>query len=310
VTNCSNNYGPYQFPEKLIPLFINNIRHRKPLPVYGKGENVRDWLFVEDHARAIDLIFHEGKIADTYNIGGFNEWKNIDIIKVVIKTVDRLLGRKEGEDMDLITFVTDRAGHDLRYAIDSSKLQRELGLDVAVCKTWEEVEIFERRVGPAVMKAPWSSSGKGLMMVSSPTSRGWMQTTVAREGAVVCERWMDRVQDFALEFTVEESGAVRYEGLSVFRTSPTGRYVAHDFVTPEEQRAALMQWVSEEEVLRWCVWWQKRLEAEDIRAFSYAGPMGVDMLVDADGKINPCVELNWRMTMGHVALLRGKNEQK
>lgn len=127
VTNCSNNYGPYQFPEKLIPLFINNIRHRKPLPVYGKGENVRDWLYVEDHARAIDLIFHKGRIADTYNIGGFNEWKNIDIIKVVINTVDRLLGRAEGEDMDLITYVTDRKGHDLRYAIDSTKLQRELG---------------------------------------------------------------------------------------------------------------------------------------------------------------------------------------
>ena len=127
VTNCSNNYGPYQFPEKLIPLFINNIRHKKPLPVYGKGENVRDWLYVEDHARAIDLIFHKGKTADTYNIGGFNEWKNIDIIKVFIKTVDRLLGRKEGEDMDLITYVTDRKGHDMRYAIDSRKLQRELG---------------------------------------------------------------------------------------------------------------------------------------------------------------------------------------
>ena len=127
VTNCSNNYGPYQFPEKLIPLFINNIRHRKPLPVYGKGENVRDWLYVEDHARAIDLIFHQGKIAETYNIGGFNEWKNIDIIKVVIKTVDRLLGRPEGEDMNLITYVTNRAGHDKRYAIDSTKLQKELG---------------------------------------------------------------------------------------------------------------------------------------------------------------------------------------
>ena len=127
VTNCSNNYGPYQFPEKLIPLFINNIRHRKPLPVYGKGENVRDWLYVEDHARAIDLIFHEGKVAETYNIGGFNEWKNIDIIKVVINTVDRLLGRPEGEDMNPITYVTDRLGHDVRYAIDSSKLQRELG---------------------------------------------------------------------------------------------------------------------------------------------------------------------------------------
>ncbi|MGM9833217.1 MAG: dTDP-glucose 4,6-dehydratase [Candidatus Limisoma sp.] len=127
VTNCSNNYGPYQFPEKLIPLFINNIRHRKPLPVYGKGENVRDWLYVEDHARAIDLIFHRGTVADTYNIGGFNEWKNIDIIKVIIKTVDRLLGNPEGASLDLITYVTDRQGHDLRYAIDSRKLQRELG---------------------------------------------------------------------------------------------------------------------------------------------------------------------------------------
>ena len=167
VTNCSNNYGPYQFPEKLIPLFINNIRHRKPLPVYGKGENVRDWLFVEDHARAIDLIFHKAKIGEpneqreqnqtglnsaesrerkgecpTYNIGGFNEWKNIDIIKVVIKTVDRLLGRKEGEDMDLISFVTDRAGHDLRYAIDSTKLQKELG--------WEPSLQFEEGIEKTV----------------------------------------------------------------------------------------------------------------------------------------------------------------
>lgn len=138
VTNCSNNYGPYQFPEKLIPLFINNIRHRKPLPVYGKGENVRDWLYVEDHARAIDLIFHKGKVADTYNIGGFNEWKNIDLIKVMIKTVDRLLGNPEGYSLDLITFVTDRAGHDMRYAIDSSKLQRELG--------WEPSLQFEEGI--------------------------------------------------------------------------------------------------------------------------------------------------------------------
>ena len=142
VTNCSNNYGPYQFPEKLIPLFINNIRHRKPLPVYGKGENVRDWLYVEDHARAIDLIFHKGKVADTYNIGGFNEWKNIDIIRVVINTVDRLLGRKEGEDMDLITYVTDRKGHDMRYAIDSRKLQRELG--------WEPSLQFEEGIEKTV----------------------------------------------------------------------------------------------------------------------------------------------------------------
>ena len=127
VTNCSNNYGPYQFPEKLIPLFINNIRRGKPLPVYGKGENVRDWLYVEDHARAIDLIFHKGKASDTYNIGGFNEWKNIDLIKVIIKTTDRLLGRREGESERLISYVKDRAGHDLRYAIDASKLRDELG---------------------------------------------------------------------------------------------------------------------------------------------------------------------------------------
>lgn len=127
ITNCSNNYGPNQFPEKLIPLFINNIRHGKPLPVYGRGENVRDWLYVEDHARAIDLIFHKGRVGETYNIGGFNEWKNIDLIKQLIKTVDKLLGRKEGESSHLITYVTDRAGHDLRYAIDSSKLADELG---------------------------------------------------------------------------------------------------------------------------------------------------------------------------------------
>lgn len=142
VTNCSNNYGPYQFPEKLIPLFINNIRHRKPLPVYGKGENVRDWLYVEDHARAIDLIFHNGKIAGTYNIGGFNEWKNIDIIKMIINTVDRLLGREEGEDLDLITYVTDRPGHDMRYAIDSTKLQKELG--------WEPSLQFEEGIEKTV----------------------------------------------------------------------------------------------------------------------------------------------------------------
>ena len=142
VTNCSNNYGPYQFPEKLIPLFINNIRHRKPLPVYGKGENVRDWLYVEDHARAIDLIFHKGKVADTYNIGGFNEWKNIDLIKVIIKTVDRLLRHPEGYSLDLITYVTDRKGHDLRYAIDSTKLKRELG--------WEPSLQFEEGIEKTV----------------------------------------------------------------------------------------------------------------------------------------------------------------
>ena len=127
VSNCSNNYGSYQFPEKLIPLFINNIRNNKPLPVYGKGENVRDWLWVEDHARAIDVIYHNGLDGDTYNIGGHNEWKNIDLIKVMCKVMDKKLNRPEGESEKLITYVKDRAGHDLRYAIDSSKLQRELG---------------------------------------------------------------------------------------------------------------------------------------------------------------------------------------
>ena len=142
ISNCSNNYGPYQFPEKLIPLFINNIRHGKPLPVYGKGENVRDWLYVEDHARAIDLIFHEGKDGETYNIGGFNEWKNIDLIKTMIRTVDRILGNPEGHSLSLITFVQDRAGHDLRYAIDSTKLKSELG--------WEPSLQFEEGIEKTV----------------------------------------------------------------------------------------------------------------------------------------------------------------
>ena len=142
ISNCSNNYGPYQFPEKLIPLFINNIRHGKPLPVYGKGENVRDWLYVVDHARAIDVIFHQGKTGDTYNIGGFNEWTNIDLIKVMIKTVDKLLGNPEGHSLGLITYVTDRAGHDLRYAIDSTKLKNELG--------WEPSLQFEEGIEKTV----------------------------------------------------------------------------------------------------------------------------------------------------------------
>ncbi len=127
ISNCSNNYGPNQFPEKLIPLFINNIRHNKPLPVYGKGVNVRDWLYVEDHATAIDVIYHNGATGRTFNVGGHNEWRNIDLIKVLCKVVDRKLGREAGTSEKLITYVTDRAGHDLRYAIDSSKLQRELG---------------------------------------------------------------------------------------------------------------------------------------------------------------------------------------
>ena len=142
ISNCSNNYGPFQFPEKLIPLFINNIINNKSLPVYGKGENIRDWLFVDDHARAIDIIFHNAKIGETYNIGGFNEWKNIDLIKVIIKTVDKMLGRDEGSSDKLITYVKDRAGHDLRYAIDSSKLKNELG--------WEPSLQFEEGIEKTV----------------------------------------------------------------------------------------------------------------------------------------------------------------
>lgn len=127
ISNCSNNYGAYQFPEKLIPLAINNIKNRKPIPIYGKGENVRDWLWVNDHAAAIDLIFHKGRVGETYNIGGNNEWRNIDLIRLMCEVMDEKLGREQGESSELITFVKDRAGHDLRYAIDSSKIQNELG---------------------------------------------------------------------------------------------------------------------------------------------------------------------------------------
>lgn len=136
ISNCSNNYGPNHFPEKLIPLMINNIRNKKPLPVYGKGENVRDWLFVKDHARAIDAIFHNGNNGDTYNIGGNNEWKNIDLVHLLIGLMDKKLGNPEGESTGLITYVTDRAGHDLRYAIDATKLMTELGWSPSV--TFEE----------------------------------------------------------------------------------------------------------------------------------------------------------------------------
>ena len=136
ITNCSNNYGPYHFPEKLIPLFINNIIHNKPLPVYGDGKYTRDWLFVEDHARAIDLVFHKGKNHETYNIGGFNEWQNIDLVKLLCKQMDKKLNRKEGSSEKLISYVKDRPGHDLRYAIDASKINMELGWEPSV--TFEE----------------------------------------------------------------------------------------------------------------------------------------------------------------------------
>jgi dTDP-glucose 4,6-dehydratase len=136
ISNCSNNYGSYQFPEKLIPLMIHNIRNNKPLPVYGKGENVRDWLWVEDHAKAIDVIFHTGKQGETYNIGGNNEWKNIDLIHLLCSIMDEKLGRASGDSAKLITFVKDRAGHDLRYAIDASKINRDLGWQPSI--TFEE----------------------------------------------------------------------------------------------------------------------------------------------------------------------------
>jgi dTDP-glucose 4,6-dehydratase len=142
ISNCSNNYGPNQFPEKLIPLCIHNIRNNKPLPVYGKGENVRDWLYVVDHARAIDVVFHKGKIGETYNIGGFNEWKNIDIVRLLCQKMDEKLGRSAGTSANLITFVKDRAGHDLRYAIDATKIQRELG--------WEPSLQFEEGIGKTI----------------------------------------------------------------------------------------------------------------------------------------------------------------
>ena len=152
ISNCSNNYGPNQFPEKLIPLFINNILNKKPLPVYGKGENVRDWLYVVDHAHAIDVIFHKGNIGETYNIGGFNEWKNLDLIKVLCKTVDEKIGNPEGTSEKLISYVKDRAGHDLRYAIDASKIMNELD--------WEPSLQFEEGIGKTV---DWYLENKGWL---------------------------------------------------------------------------------------------------------------------------------------------------
>ncbi len=151
ISNCSNNYGPNQFPEKLIPLFIHNIKNNIPLPVYGKGVNVRDWLFVEDHAAAIDLIFHKAAVGQTYNIGGNNEWKNIDLIKQLIQIMDKKLGRPEGASLALISYVTDRAGHDLRYAIDATKLKTELGWDPKVKFT----EGFEATVDWYLSNEQW-----------------------------------------------------------------------------------------------------------------------------------------------------------
>jgi len=169
ITNCSNNYGPNHFPEKLIPLFINNIINRKPLPVYGKGENTRDWLYVVDHAIAIDTVLHKGKSRETYNIGGFNEWKNIDLIKLLCKLMDEKLGRPEGESEKLITYVTDRPGHDLRYAIDASKINRELG--------WCPSVTFEEGLGKTI---DWYLANKEwLQHVTSGDYQGYYEKQYA-----------------------------------------------------------------------------------------------------------------------------------
>ena len=162
ISNCSNNYGSHQFPEKLLPLMINNIVNSKPLPVYGKGENVRDWLWVNDHARAIDVIFHQGRLGETYNIGGFNEWKNIDIVHLLCSIMDKKLGRVEGESAKLITYVKDRAGHDMRYAIDATKLNKELG--------WEPSLQFEEGMDKTI---DWYLANEGW--IQSVTSGSYKQ---------------------------------------------------------------------------------------------------------------------------------------
>ena len=165
VSNCSNNYGPYHFPEKLIPLFINNIIHKKPLPVYGDGLYTRDWLFVKDHARAIDLVFHQGKIGETYNVGGFNEWKNIDLVKLLCSLMDEKLKRPAGESAQLITYVKDRPGHDLRYAIDANKINRELG--------WYPSVTFEEGLSETI---DWYlSNGEWLQQVTSGDYQNYYQ---------------------------------------------------------------------------------------------------------------------------------------
>jgi len=170
VSNCSNNYGPNHFPEKLIPLAINNIQNGRPVPVYGKGENVRDWLFVKDHATAIDAVFHKGKVGDTYNIGGVNEWKNIDLIRLLCDTMDEKTGQEKGTSQKLITFVTDRAGHDLRYAIDSSKIMRELG--------WKPSVTFEQGLSQTV---DWYLQNKEwLQHVTSGTYQDYYQVQYNR----------------------------------------------------------------------------------------------------------------------------------
>lgn len=191
----------------------------------------------------------------------------------------------------------------------ATKIQQELKLDIAVCQTWGQVDLFVRKYGRSVMKTLWSSSGKGLMMTDANNARAWMENAVSRDGAIVCEQWMDKSLDFALEFYVDKDGTVVYEGLSVFSTAATGRYLWQDCRTEHERKQLLLAKVKEEKLDMLINWWRERLMGPDIRAFGYYGPMGIDMLVDSQGRINPCVEINWRMTMGHVSIWCDKTQK-
>ncbi len=191
----------------------------------------------------------------------------------------------------------------------TSKIQRELELNVAVCQMWEQIDSFVRKHGRSVMKKLWSSSGKGLMMTDGNNVRAWMENAVARDGAVACESWMDKALDFALEFYIDKDGSVTYEGLSIFNTAATGRFLRQDCRSASERKNLLFTKVEEGDLDALVDWWQSRLTAPDIRAFRYYGPMGIDMLVDSEGRINPCVEINWRMTMGHVSIWCDKTQK-
>lgn len=191
----------------------------------------------------------------------------------------------------------------LSSRVFTAGIQKELGLDVEVCSEWHEVETFARSVGRTVMKSPWSSSGKGLMMADKDCARAWMERTVRREGAVVCERWMDGRQDFAMEFRIDRDGRAYYMGLSVFHTDINGRYLYNDGDSEEEKAGSIGSQIRDGKRLPEIrEWWLHRLETDDVRRYGYYGPMGVDMLVTSDGYVNPCVEINWRMTMGHASL--------
>jgi hypothetical protein len=191
----------------------------------------------------------------------------------------------------------------------AARIQQELKLNVAVCQTWEQVELFVRKHGRSVMKTLWSSSGKGLMMTDANNARAWMENAVARDGAVVCELWMDKELDFALEFYIYKDGTPVYEGLSIFNTAATGRFLGQDCRSESKRKQLLLTKVEEEELNTLIEWWRSRLMSSDIRAFGYYGPMGIDMLVDSAGRINPCVEINWRMTMGHVSIWCDKTQK-